>query len=218
MPAPRRVVANLPYNISVPLLLGWLRRIDAFAGFTLMFQKEVAARLAAGPGSRHYGRLSVIAGWLCEVRTEFDVSARAFTPPPKVTSTVVTLTPRPAPLASAAWEDLEARHRGRLRPAAQDAEVLAEAARVGPGASRHRADGARRGTRYRAVLRPRPRPAPEAGIGPVGLVTPRRRAGAHASPCSSGSAVRYLTCFRAKLEVMLLTPGMLVRWSMRKRL
>ena len=108
VPAPRRVVANLPYNISVPLLLGWLRRIDAFAGFTLMFQKEVAARLAAGPGSRHYGRLSVIAGWLCEVRTEFDVSARAFTPPPKVTSTVVTLTPRPAPLASAAWEDLEA--------------------------------------------------------------------------------------------------------------
>jgi 16S rRNA (adenine1518-N6/adenine1519-N6)-dimethyltransferase len=105
---PRRVVANLPYNVAVPLLLGWLRRADAFAGFTLMFQKEVAGRLAAAPGSRHYGRLSVIVQWLCQVRVEFNVAARAFTPPPKVTSSVVTLTPRPAPLAPAAWEDLEA--------------------------------------------------------------------------------------------------------------
>ena len=63
---PRRVVANLPYNIATPLLLGWLRRITDFDGLTLMFQKEVAQRIAAPPGKKSYGRLSIIAGWLCE--------------------------------------------------------------------------------------------------------------------------------------------------------
>ncbi len=106
-PAPRCIVANLPYNVAVPLFLGWLRRAGDYTGLTLMFQKEVAARLAAGPGGKDYGRLSVITGWLCEVRTAFNVSARAFTPPPKVTSSVVTVTPRPQPLAPARWEDME---------------------------------------------------------------------------------------------------------------
>ncbi len=104
---PRRIVANLPYNIATPLLIGWLRHIGDFEGLTLMFQKEVAARLAARPGTREYGRLSVITQWLCEVRREFNVSSRAFTPPPKVASTVITLTPRPKPLAPAAWDALE---------------------------------------------------------------------------------------------------------------
>ena len=66
---------------------------------TLMFQREVAERIAALPGSKAYGRLSVLAGWRAEAEIMFDVSPRAFTPPPKVTSSVVRLTPRPIPLA-----------------------------------------------------------------------------------------------------------------------
>ena len=99
--APRRVAANLPYNVATPLLIGWLKRVaedpSAFAGFTLMFQKEVALRLAGRPRSKDYGRLSVLTQWLAEVRLLFDVPPRAFTPPPKVTSTVVGLVPRPRP-------------------------------------------------------------------------------------------------------------------------
>ncbi|MCH8237069.1 MAG: 16S rRNA (adenine(1518)-N(6)/adenine(1519)-N(6))-dimethyltransferase RsmA [Proteobacteria bacterium] len=106
-PEPRRIVANLPYNIATPLLLGWLRQIRGFEGLTLMFQKEVALRLAAFPGTKSYGRLSVITQWLAEVRHEFNVSKEAFTPPPKVASSVISLIPRPAPLAPADWETLE---------------------------------------------------------------------------------------------------------------
>ena len=106
-PPPRRIVANLPYNVAVPLLLGWLRQIDAFEGLTLMFQKEVADRLTASPGTSAYGRLSVITQWLTEPRLEFNVPARAFMPPPKVTSAVVSLTPRPTPLAPADFTALE---------------------------------------------------------------------------------------------------------------
>ncbi|MDP6786140.1 MAG: 16S rRNA (adenine(1518)-N(6)/adenine(1519)-N(6))-dimethyltransferase RsmA [Rhodospirillales bacterium] len=104
---PRRVVANLPYNIGVPLLLSWLGRAADYAGLTLMFQKEVADRLAARPGSKDYGRLSVMAQWLCDVRREFNVDRRAFTPPPKIASSVVTLAPRRRPLAVAEMADLE---------------------------------------------------------------------------------------------------------------
>ncbi len=105
--APRRIVANLPYNVSTVLLLAWLRRIDAFHSLTLMFQKEVVDRLAAPPRSPDYGRLSVITQWLCEVRPLFNIDRRAFTPPPVVTSTVVRLDPRPAPAAPAAFDVLE---------------------------------------------------------------------------------------------------------------
>jgi len=94
---PRRIVANLPYNVATPLLIQWLGAADAFAGLTLMFQKEVADRLTARPRTKDYGRLSILAQWLTEPRRLFDIPARAFTPPPKVTSTVVQLTPRPAP-------------------------------------------------------------------------------------------------------------------------
>ncbi len=106
--APRRIVANLPYNIATPLLIGWLRRVSSFEGFTCMFQREVAMRLTASPGSKNYGRLSVIVQWLSEARHAFNVAKDAFTPPPKVASSVVTLTPRPEPLAPASWESLEA--------------------------------------------------------------------------------------------------------------
>jgi len=104
---PRAIVANLPYNIATPLLLRWLRQIDAFASLTLMFQKEVAERLAAAPRRHAYGRLTVITQWLCEVRLLFDIPPQAFVPPPKVTSTVVRLVPRPTPIAAAEFAVLE---------------------------------------------------------------------------------------------------------------
>lgn len=105
--APRRIVANLPYNISTVLLLAWLRRAEAFETMVLMFQKEVVDRLAAAPRSSQYGRLSVITQWRCEVRPLFNVDRRAFTPPPAVASTVAEIVPRPAPLAPARFETLE---------------------------------------------------------------------------------------------------------------
>ena len=106
-PAPRRIVANLPYNISTALLLRWLERPGDYAGMTLMFQKEVADRLLARPGDSDYGRLSVIVQWLCRVRRLFDVPASAFVPPPKVTSSVVEIVPRAEPLAPADRRTLE---------------------------------------------------------------------------------------------------------------
>ena len=110
-PAPLRVVANLPYNIATVLLLHWLGQLAAdparYAGFVLMFQKEVAERLTARPVRKEYGRLSVMTQWLCEARPLFDVPPRAFTPAPRVISTVVGLRPRPQPLAPARPEMLE---------------------------------------------------------------------------------------------------------------
>lgn len=96
-PAPRRIVANLPYNVATPLLIRWLGALaedaSAFAGMTLMFQREVADRLTAAPGAKAYGRLSVLTQWLTEARTLFHLPGGAFTPPPKVASSVVALTP-----------------------------------------------------------------------------------------------------------------------------
>jgi 16S rRNA (adenine1518-N6/adenine1519-N6)-dimethyltransferase len=100
-PSPACVVANLPYNVATPLLLGWLateRWPPWYRALTLMFQREVAERIVAPPGNRTYGRLSVISQWRTEARILFHVSPRAFIPPPKVTSTVVQLVPRAAPL------------------------------------------------------------------------------------------------------------------------
>jgi 16S rRNA (adenine1518-N6/adenine1519-N6)-dimethyltransferase len=105
--APRRLCANLPYNVATPLLLGWVRHAEGFAGMTLMFQKEVADRLVARPGGPDYGRLAVAVQWRMQVRRLFDIDRRAFTPPPKVASTVVEFVPRPAPLAPADADVLE---------------------------------------------------------------------------------------------------------------
>jgi 16S rRNA (adenine1518-N6/adenine1519-N6)-dimethyltransferase len=93
-PAPRAIVANLPYNIATPLLIGWLEQMTAFDSLTLMFQREVAERMTAKPRSKDYGRLSIITQWLASVEKKFDIPPNAFTPQPKVTSTVVHLTPR----------------------------------------------------------------------------------------------------------------------------
>lgn len=110
-PAPRRIVANLPYNIATPLLIGWLRAVrqdpSAFECMVLMFQKEVADRITAAPGSRTFGRLSVITQWLCQAENLFNVAARAFTPPPKVTSSVVRLTPHALPDGAPGFSDME---------------------------------------------------------------------------------------------------------------
>jgi len=106
-PAPRKIVANLPYNIATVLLLRWLGRIGDYQSLTLMFQREVAERLVAPPRGPAYGRLSVIAQWLTEPKILFDLPPRAFVPAPKVTSSVVLLTPRPAPLAPAEKPALE---------------------------------------------------------------------------------------------------------------
>jgi 16S rRNA (adenine1518-N6/adenine1519-N6)-dimethyltransferase len=109
--APRQIVSNLPYNISTALLVRWLTALAsdprAFSAMTLMFQKEVAERLTAAPRSRDYGRLSVLTQWLCQARPLFDIPPRAFTPPPKVTSTVVSIIPRERPLAPASLASLE---------------------------------------------------------------------------------------------------------------
>ena len=105
--APRAVIANLPYNIATPLVLGWLKHAAAFTGFTLMFQREVAERMCAAPGSRIYGRLSIATQWSCATKKLFDIPPGAFIPPPKVTSTLIRLTPRAEPLAPADQTVLE---------------------------------------------------------------------------------------------------------------
>jgi 16S rRNA (adenine1518-N6/adenine1519-N6)-dimethyltransferase len=99
--------ANLPYNIGTTLLLKWLDRIELFDSLVLMFQREVAERLAAAPSTGAYGRLSVIVQWLCEVRIALHLPGRAFVPPPQVASSLVHLTPRPRPLAHADKPALE---------------------------------------------------------------------------------------------------------------
>lgn len=95
-----RIIANLPYNIATPLLTGWLegeRWPPFFESLTLMFQKEVAERIVARPGGKDYGRLSVLCQYRCAVKKLFDVNRSAFTPPPKVTSSIVELLPIAAP-------------------------------------------------------------------------------------------------------------------------
>jgi len=104
---PRKIVANLPYNIATALLLRWLDRIADYQSLTLMFQREVAERLVAAPRSPAYGRLSVLVQWLAEPKILFNVPPRAFVPSPKVTSSVVMLVPRPAPLAPATKPTVE---------------------------------------------------------------------------------------------------------------
>ncbi|MER9413343.1 16S rRNA (adenine(1518)-N(6)/adenine(1519)-N(6))-dimethyltransferase RsmA [Mesorhizobium sp. M0589] len=100
---PVRIAANLPYNIGTELLIRWLTMADwppFYQSMTLMFQREVAERIVAGAGSDAYGRLGVLAGWRTEARIAFDVPPQAFTPPPKVTSSVVHLVPRASPLST----------------------------------------------------------------------------------------------------------------------
>ena len=108
-PPPRMVVANLPYNIATPLLVGWLQQIrteeEAFQSITIMVQKEVAQRIVSAPGGKTYGRLSVLCQWLCDTRILFDLPPSAFTPPPKVHSSIIRLVPK---VLQKDWPDFEA--------------------------------------------------------------------------------------------------------------
>lgn len=95
----RKIIANLPYNIATPLLIQWLKTIhakgaQAFQSITVMVQKEVAERIVADTDCKAYGRLSILCQWLCNCRIMFDVPPSAFVPPPKVTSSIIHLTPR----------------------------------------------------------------------------------------------------------------------------
>lgn len=141
--APRVIVSNLPYNISTVLLRNWFDELDAIESMTLMFQREVAQRLAAPPGGKDYGRLSVLTQWLCEVSLAFSLPAAAFTPPPKIDSAVVRFTPRATPLAPARKDILEKTTaaafgqrrkmlRASLRSLGGDSEALLKDADIDP--------------------------------------------------------------------------------------
>ncbi|MBM7049391.1 MULTISPECIES: 16S rRNA (adenine(1518)-N(6)/adenine(1519)-N(6))-dimethyltransferase RsmA [Rhizobium] len=101
---PVKIIANLPYNVGTQLLVNWLLPAHwppFWQSLTLMFQKEVGQRIVAQADDNHYGRLGVLCGWRTEAHMAFDISPQAFTPPPKVTSSVVHLTPREKPIPCA---------------------------------------------------------------------------------------------------------------------
>ncbi len=107
---PIKLVANLPYNVATPLLIKWLTPDHwppLWESLTLMFQKEVAQRITAPVGGKAYGRLAVLTQWRCDAEMLFDIDPRAFTPAPKVTSTVVQITPLAFPRAEANLEALQ---------------------------------------------------------------------------------------------------------------
>lgn len=143
-PGPCRIVANLPYNVATPLLVGWLKSIARYESLTLMFQREVAERIAAPVGSDAYGRLSVLTGSLANAEILFDIHPRAFTPPPKVVSTVVRITPKPhAPaidvqaletVTAAAFGQRRKMLRASLKSLGRDPMPLLEAAQIDPTA------------------------------------------------------------------------------------
>lgn len=143
---PLKVVANLPYNIGTPLLARWLET-DAWPppwdSLTLMFQREVAERIVATPDERaNYGRLAVLAGWRARAKILFDVPPAAFTPPPKVTSSVVRITPieRPAPcqlsslsrVAQAAFTQRRKMLRQSLKSLGVDVSLMLTRAHIDP--------------------------------------------------------------------------------------
>lgn len=145
--APARVVANLPYNIATALLVSWLTLEPWppwYDRLVLMFQREVAERIVAAPGSKSYGRLSVLVGWRCEARILFDVAGSAFVPPPKVTSSLVEVVPRARPLAcerralervtEAAFGQRRKMLRQSLKSLGADTSALLEAAAIEPTA------------------------------------------------------------------------------------
>ncbi|MQT11722.1 16S rRNA (adenine(1518)-N(6)/adenine(1519)-N(6))-dimethyltransferase RsmA [Segnochrobactrum spirostomi] len=144
---PAQIVANLPYNVGTALLVGWLESEPWppwWRSLTLMFQREVAERIVAPPGSEAYGRLGVIAGWRTEAKILFDISPAAFTPPPKVTSSVVRLIPRTTLLpcaaadlsrvTAAAFGQRRKMLRSSLKSLGGDTAALIEAAGLDPTA------------------------------------------------------------------------------------
>lgn len=106
-PAPRHIVANLPYNVATPLLVGWLRQGSAWERMTLMFQQEVAERICAEPNSAHYGRLGVLSQWCAQCAIVMTLPPGAFSPPPAVWSAVVSITPHAAQPEPALFKAME---------------------------------------------------------------------------------------------------------------
>ncbi len=140
-PSPRAIIANLPYNIGTPLLIAWLHQAANFRSLTLMFQLEVAERIAAAAATSAYGRISVLSQWLCDVDIAFQIPAAAFTPPPKVDSALIRLTPKltqPSPAEIGAMERLTAAAFGQRRKMLRGAlkplggEALLTAANIDP--------------------------------------------------------------------------------------
>ena len=139
VPAPRQIVANLPYNVGTPLLVQWLRIAAQWERLTLMFQLEVAERICAAPGSAAYGRLGVLTQFCCEADIAMHIPPAAFTPPPAVTSAIVVLRPhahQPAPALFSAMERVTAAAFGQRRKMLRGAlrglggEALLEAAGI----------------------------------------------------------------------------------------
>lgn len=117
-PAPRQIVANLPYNVATPLLIGWLRQGGAWERLTLMFQLEVAERICATPDSEHYGRLAVLSQWCADCAIVMKLPPGAFSPPPAVWSAVISITPhatQPEPALFRAMEQVTAAAFGQRR-------------------------------------------------------------------------------------------------------
>lgn len=135
------IISNLPYNVGTELLVRWLKAGPWRGAMTLMFQKEVAQRIVAKPGSDAYGRLAVLAQARCDARLEFTVPARAFTPPPKVDSAIVRLIDRADAyphldalerVTAAAFGQRRKMLRSALRSLTPDAEQLLSAAGIDP--------------------------------------------------------------------------------------
>ncbi len=105
--SPRQIVANLPYNVATPLLVGWLRQAACWERMTLMFQMEVAARICAAPDTAAYGRLSVLSQWCCGATLLMRLPPAAFWPPPKVFSAVVGLVPHPVQPPASLFANME---------------------------------------------------------------------------------------------------------------
>ncbi|MBE6458630.1 MAG: 16S rRNA (adenine(1518)-N(6)/adenine(1519)-N(6))-dimethyltransferase RsmA [Alphaproteobacteria bacterium] len=104
---PKQIVSNLPYNISVPLLTGWLKNIKEYSALTLMFQKEVADRITAQLRTKDYGRISILAQLQCKITRLFDLNPECFVPAPKIWSTVLLFEPQPNPLTLTQIKKLE---------------------------------------------------------------------------------------------------------------
>ena len=128
------IIANLPYNVGTALLIGWLSGewtpLPWWSSLTLMFQMEVAERIVAQPNGDHYGRLAVLSQWRSDARIAMKVHRSAFTPPPKVMSAVVHITPKLAP------EGVQLKHLERLTAAAfgQRRKMLRQSLKGLPGA------------------------------------------------------------------------------------
>lgn len=140
LPAPRKIIANLPYNIGSVLLVGWLRQAAALEGMALMFQQEVAERICAAPDTPAYGRLAVLSQWRCRCQLLLRLPPGAFSPPPRVYSAVVAFTPHAEDPGDALFRGMErltaaafGQRRKMLRGALKslgDAEGLLSAAEI----------------------------------------------------------------------------------------